>query len=140
MPCEEAIANVRSGDRNGYRIVLGVVSVPPAYLPQVVATPTEPWPYWRKAGLAIRAGAEPIDVIVPMAWRDRVGIHWGNRAPAVSWLRLARCPRAGVDHWNAYAGGFFLRSPTACVPLTFRAGGRSATVRFGLGRRCDAAG
>jgi hypothetical protein len=25
---------------------------------------------------------------------------------------------------------------SACVPLIFRVGGRSATVRFGLGRRC----
>jgi hypothetical protein len=36
----------------------------------------------------------------------------------------------------AYSGGFFLRSPGACLPLTFRVGQRSATVRFGLGRRC----
>ena len=47
----------------------------------------------------------------------------------------------GVYLWHfplmtAYAGGFFLRSPSVCVPLIFRVGARSATVRFGIGRRC----
>jgi hypothetical protein len=38
--------------------------------------------------------------------------------------------------WNGYPGGFFLRASSACVPLVVGVGQRSATVRFGIGRRC----
>jgi hypothetical protein len=66
----------------------------------------------------------------------RAAIIWGNGNydPASS-LRIAGCgsdPNVG----NAYAGGFYLRSRSACLPLTFRVGRRSATIRFGIGRRC----
>lgn len=134
VSCENTILTVGSGEAGGYRIVLGVVSVPQAYRPQVVATGGRPWPYWSKAGLVIRAGSPPVTVVVPKAWRTRVRIGWGDGGGSA--VRFASCPARGPKRWNAYAGGFHLRSPSACVPLIFRVGNRSATVRFGLARRC----
>ena len=134
--CDEVILRVGSGRAGGYRVVLGVVSVPPALLPQVVASGGRTWPYLRKAGLVIRGGSPPVSVTVPRAWRNRVAITWGNETGVVSAIRIAACP-AVRKPWNAYAGGFYLRSRSACVPLTFRVGKRAETVRFGLGRRCS---
>jgi hypothetical protein len=54
----------------------------------------------------------------------------------VSTLRVASCAPRETKVWNAYAGGFLLRYRSACVPLIFTVGGRSATVRFGLARVC----
>jgi hypothetical protein len=134
VPCAEIIDSTRF-PYAAYRTLLGSVSVPPAYLPQVVARGDLPWAYWRKAGLVVRAGSASVTVSVPRAWRSRAAITWGNRTGIVKSLRLAGCPGArSIGH--AYAGGFFLRSRSACVPLTFRVGRRSATVRFGIGRRC----
>jgi hypothetical protein len=141
VPCDEQIGTPRfpyaGGRLNPYRTVLDAVSVPPAHLAQVVATNEEPWRYWRKAGLVVRADGRPVTISVPEAWRSRAAIVWGNGdRPPASVLRIAGCPGAGsIGH--AYAGGFLLRSPSACLPLVFRVGSRTATVRFGLGRRCD---
>jgi hypothetical protein len=121
--------------RYRYRSVLGVVSVPPAYISQVVHLRDGAWPYWEKAGLVIRAGRGPVTVRVPLAWRKRAAIMWGGNTGIVSSLRISRCG-SNPTRGNAYAGGFYLRSRSACLPLIFRAGGHSATVRFGLGRRC----
>ena len=135
VPCDEIILHVKSGRAGGYRVVLDVVSVPPARLIQVVPSQSRPWAYWRKAGLVVRAGAPPVTVSVPAAWRSRAAITWGNSTGIVSALRIASCPgAAGV--WNAYAGGFYLRSRSACVPLRFSVAGRTRVVRFGLGRAC----
>jgi hypothetical protein len=136
VSCEPIILDVRFPYPNsGYRVVLGVVSVPPAHLSQVVSTGRRPWPYWRKAGLVIRGGSPPVDIHVPKAWRSRVTIGWGDGGG--SSLRIASCPPSGPKGGNAYAGGFHLRTRSACVPLIFRVGERSKTVRFGVGRRCD---
>jgi hypothetical protein len=129
------ILRVRSGRAGGYRVVLGVVSVPPAFLEQIVSSGNRQWPYWRKAGLVVRAGAPPVTVSVPRAWRTRAAITWGNSTGIVHVVRVASCP-AARSAWNAYAGGFYLRSRSACVPLRVTVAGRSAIVRFGLGRRC----
>jgi hypothetical protein len=136
VPCDEIILRVRSGQAGGYRVVLGVVSVPPAYLQQVVTSGGQTWPYWRKAGLVVRGGSPPVSVTVPRAWRNRAAVTWGNATGIVRGVRIASCPASTQKRWNAYAGGFYLRSRSACVPLRFRVGARSATVRFGLGRRC----
>ena len=135
VPCDEIILHVKSGHAGGYRVVLGVVSVPPARLIQVVPSQSRPWTYWRKAGLVVRAGAPPVTVSVPAAWRRRAAITWGNSTGIVSALRIASCPGA-AGTWNAYAGGFYLRSRSACVPLRFSVSARSSIVRFGLGRAC----
>ena len=141
VPCDDIIDQTRwpyVGARKGeerYRIVLGVVAAPPAYMSQVVPTRERPWPYWHKQGLVVRGGAPPVTLVVPRRWRRRVAIVWGNSGPPASFLRLADCdgPR---DTGNAYSGGFYLRAPSACVPLLVRVAKRTATVRFGLGRHC----
>jgi hypothetical protein len=142
LTCNDSIAVTRfpylgnSQPRYQSRLVLGAASVPPAHLEQVVATHQQPWSYWRKAGLVIRSGSERVTVSVPRRWQNRAAIVWGNGGDGVfSSVRITGCgfnPHSG----NAYAGGFYLRSPSACLPLIVRVGTRAATVRFGLGRRC----
>jgi hypothetical protein len=141
VPCSDIIDYTRfpylgsSRPEYRYRQVLGVVAVPPAFMRQVVATHKKPWAYWRKQGLLIRAGEEAVTVTVPENWRRRAAITWGNSGGAVSSLRFQACGGPGnVGH--AYAGGFLLRSQSACLPLIFRVGKRSTTVRFGIGQRC----
>ena len=139
VPCSEIIDRTNwpyLGSRAyRYRPVLGVVSVPPAYISQVVRLRDRPWPYWEKAGLVVRAGRGPVTVSVPPAWRKRAAITWGGNTGIVNSLRIVRC---GSDpgRGNAYAGGFYLRSRSACLPLVFRVGSHTTTVRFGLARRC----
>jgi hypothetical protein len=135
VACNQIILRPKSPFADGYRRVLGVVSAPPAYIPQVVRTPGERWPYWEKAGLVVRAGRAPVTVSVPRAWRTRAAITWGNGKPAVSSLRISPCP-SPPNTWNAYAGGFFMRSHGACIPLVFEVGQRRKLVRFGIDRRC----
>lgn len=140
VSCEAIILDSKFPHRaGGYRLVLGRISVPPAYLRQVVPTGRRPWAYFRKNGLVIRGGSPPIEVRVPRAWRTRVRIGWGDGGG--SSLRFASCPPVGGfnKRGNAYAGGFHLRTRSACVPLIFRVGQRTQTVRFGIGRRCPKA-
>jgi hypothetical protein len=137
--CDQIIGPVKSPRQARYRPVLGYLSVPPPYLAQVVRVRGfAPWVYWRKAGLVVRDGRVAVSVSVPEAWRKRAAITWGNTG-IVSSLRIAACLPSSVG-WHAYAGGFYLRSRAACVPLVFRMGKRRATVRFGIGRRCGAGG
>ena len=118
------------------RVVLGVAAVPPAFIPQTTRTEGR-WPYWSKAGLVIRANSPAVIIDVPPRWKSRAAITWGDGGPA-SALRTESCPTSGsLGDWNAYAGGFYLRSRAACVPLTFSVAGKSATVRFGVGKRCS---
>jgi hypothetical protein len=136
VTCESIIEPVGSYSWRPKRVVLGVAAVPPAYLPQTFASGTTRWPYWSKAGLVIRADSPPARLAVPPRWRNRVAITWGDAGPA-SLLRIDACPpSSSLGAWNAYSGGFLLRSRAACVPITFTVGGRSATVRFGVGKRC----
>jgi hypothetical protein len=74
-------------------------------------------------------------VSVPKAWRRLAAITWGNTG-IVSRLRIERCPALPPKVWNAYAGGFYLRSRSACVPLAIRVAERVRIVRFGLAKRC----
>lgn len=134
VTCGDAIATAGSGRQSGYRVVAGVVSVPPAYLTQVSKTGSQPWPFWRKAAMLVRADAPVLVVRLPTAWRNRAAITWGA-VGAVSILQFARCP-SPANRWNVYAGGFFLRSASACVPLVFEIGARTVSVLFGVGRRC----
>jgi hypothetical protein len=136
VTCTGIIGRDRSGHAGGNRVVLGTVSVPPAYLPQVGPSRNKAWPFFTKRGLDVRGGSPPVVVTVPKAWRRRVAITWGDSA-IVSRLRFVTCSAfIPPKVWNGYAGGFYLRSRSACVPLVFRVGRRAKTVRFGFGRRC----
>jgi hypothetical protein len=142
VPCGESIDMTKfpyvgsSRPQYRYRLVLGAASVPPGYLAQVVPTGEMPWAYWRKAGLIVRAGGPAVSISVPPAWRARAGIAWGYGNKGVfDTLRIASCP-GPPGRGLAFSGGFYLHSPSACVPLVFRVGRRSETVRFGIGRRC----
>jgi hypothetical protein len=111
------------------------VSVPPAFLEQVVPTGRTPWTHFSKRGMVVRSG-RAVTVTVPLAWRHRVGIVWGNSGRGIfGSIRFAACG-SDPSRGNAYAGGFYLRRPSECVPLVFRAGYRRQTVWFGVGRRC----
>jgi hypothetical protein len=137
VPCDNVIDSMRSAGDAGYRIVLGSVSVPPAFMSQLDASNDPSWPYWHKAGLLVRAGRGPVTVTVPSAWRRRAAITWGNGLGVASTLQITTCS-SPANHWNAYAGGIYTRSSAACVPLVFQIGARSQTVTFGIGRRCAA--
>lgn len=142
LTCAESIGATRfpylgnSQPQYQSRLVLGAASMPPAYLAQVVATHNQPWSYWRKAGLVIRSGSERVTLTVPKQWRSRAAIVWGNGTDGVfSSVRVTGCgsnPHSG----NAYAGGFYLSSSSACMPLVVQVGTRTATLRFGIGQRC----
>jgi hypothetical protein len=129
--CRDAIGREPNGVQR--RVILGVVSVPPRYVPQVVRFQNDGWAYWSKWGLSIQAGNRPVRISVPKAWRKRVAIEWGLGGP-VSEEAFEPCSPPPT-YWNAFAGGFSLSAP-ACVPLVIQVGGQSRTVRFGVGRRC----
>ncbi|MBA3735259.1 MAG: hypothetical protein H0W90_08685 [Actinobacteria bacterium] len=141
IPCAQSIATTKfpylgsSRPEGRYRQVLGVVAVPPAYMRQVVPTNQKPWAYWHKQGIVIRATGQLVTVSVPARWRNLAAITWGNGIGPVRSLRIQAC-RTSADVGHAFAGGFLLRSRAACIPLIFRVGKRTATVRFGVGQRC----
>lgn len=93
------------------------------------------WPYFRNAGLGVRAGTTADAVEVPEGWRERVAVSWGDSPPSAS-VRFLACPGRPGRAWNSYAGGFHLRSAGDCVPLHVRVGGQSTTLRVGVGRTC----
>lgn len=136
--CQLPVGNAPAPNGN---LLFGVISLRNAPWP---AAPVHQgrWRYWQKDGLYILDGHQTVTITVPKAWRSRVAITWGANAGIVSTLRLPGtlqtpgCP-AGPLMWNPYYGGFYLRSKSACVPLEFAVGGRSAAVRIGVGRRCS---
>ena len=127
--CDQIIQQVSAP---GGKVVLGVLAVPPAHVEAGALTGTLPWAYFSKWGIAIRAGSPPGLITVPRAWRHRAAIGWGNNASGGSSLRLLSCPRQ-IGAWNAYAGGFFLRSASGCVPLVVKVGRQTATLSFVIG-------
>jgi hypothetical protein len=143
VPCSESIDGTRfpyigsSRPEDRYRLVLGYVSVPPAYLSiRSSGRTAPPWSRFYKAGLVIRASGRSVIVEVPAAWRGRAAIAWGYGGKGVfDRLRFAGC-KALPTQGFAYSGGFYVRSSRLCLPLVFRVGRRAATVRFGLGRGC----
>jgi len=131
VPCGESVA-VTQFPYPGYRLVLGAASVPRAY---GRAYPSAAWPYFAKGGVVVKSGRS-VTLRVPRAWRKRVAISWGNNVHRVfHTIRIAACSRTPTRGY-AYAGGFYLRGPSACAPLVVAAGGRRQTIWFGIGRRC----
>lgn len=137
VSCDRIVLRARSGAEDGFRVLLGAVSVPGArhLADRSASKPSRPWRYYRNAGIAIRAGTTAVSVSVPDGWRDRVAVSWGD-SPASSSLRFAPCGRSPAGAWNSYSGGFHLRTRGDCVPLIVRVGGMSTTVRVGVGRAC----
>lgn len=135
--CDRIVLRGRSGAEDGFRVLLGAVSVPGArHLAHGSATTHDRrWRYYRNAGIAIRAGTSAVSVSVPEGWRDRVAISWGD-SPASSSLRFAQCDGSPGRAWNSYSGGFHLRTRADCVPLVVTVGGMSTTARIGVGRFC----
>jgi hypothetical protein len=136
VDCGQIIGGMYSAPRvkNGSKIVLDSVAVIPHIAQPPVAVTAAPWTHWLKSPLIMRSGKQQIEVSVPKAWRNRAAVTWGNSG-IVSALRVAPCPSL-TDGWHVYAGGFYLRSRSACVPLVIRMGMRTTTVRFGIGRSC----
>ena len=137
VACDQIVLRARSGVEDGYRTLLGAVSVPgPRHLAaDSAATADRRWRYYRNAGIAIRAGTSAVGVSVPEGWRHRVAVSWGD-SPASSSLSFAPCGRSGAGAWNSYSGGFHLQARGDCVPLLVTVGGMSTTVRIGVGRAC----
>lgn len=121
------------GRPSAYREPLPGVAVPAAFLPNVGSDPSAaPFTFWTKAGIVIRSD-NIVTVAVAPKLATRVRITWGGGTGAA--IRFARC-HTGAK-WNAFAGGFLARTPTACVPLIVSADGHRAIVTFGLGRHCS---
>lgn len=126
---------VASADQEGWKIVLGDVSVQPGDLgPTLAVSAHGPWRYWQKRGIMVLAGTAPVSVTVPVQWRRFAAITWGDSPIAYSVL-LRPC-RSPARAWDAWAGGFYLQTASACVPIVFGIGRRHETVRFGVGRPC----
>jgi len=141
VPCAEVIQTVAfpyvGSARYPSQLVLDTVSAPGKHLSQSSETGSPPWKWFSKWGMVVRGGAgPPVVVTVPRTWRARVAIVWGNGANRV--FHTLRFPRCGDDEGrgNAYAGGFFLRKASGCVPLRFTIGTRTTLVWFGIVRRC----
>ena len=117
-------------------MVLGTVSVPASHIAQVASYGHDGWAYVKKAPIYVEAGSPVVRIGVPKAWRKRVAIAWGLYGP-VSAQRIEGCAPPAT-YWSGYAGGFFLKQRSACVPLAIQVGQRRTTVRFGIGRRCTA--
>lgn len=137
--CERAALRGGNEVEDGLRILLGAVALPGprGFAAATSRTHERAWPYFRNAELAVRAATSGVVVEVPEGWRDRVAISWGGRPPSAT-VRFAACAGRPGRGWNAYAGGIHLRSAAGCVPLHVRVGGRSTTVRLGVGRACGA--
>lgn len=133
VACDQAIMAQQTGAEGG-PVLFGVVGVPPVQLARAVPSGLRSWRFYRKFGLNVRAGGPAVLVSVARTARDAAAIAWGN-GPPVSSVRMLSCQLQGVP-WSSYAGGFYLHSPTGCVPLVFQAGRQVATVVFAIGRRC----
>ena len=137
VSCDRIVLHDRTGAGDGFRVLLGAVSVPGSrqLAQSSAATPDRRWRYFRSAGIAIRAGTAVVSVSIPEGWRNRVAISWGG-SPASSTLRFAPCGSSPAGAWNSYSGGFHLSARGDCVPLLVTVGGMNTTVRVGLGRAC----
>ncbi len=137
VSCDRIVLRGNSGLADGFRLLLGRVSMPgSAHLGRDAdAVRSRSWRYYRNAGLAIRAGTSGVVVSVPDGWRERVALSWGGSRPSSS-IRFPSCPRSAAGIWNSFSGGFHLRGRADCVPLLVTVGGMSTTVRVGIGRAC----
>lgn len=144
VPCNEIIDGTRFPYVGGferrlrYRLVLGAVSAPPAYL-QAKPSPTgtRPWTYFSKKGLIVRAAREqPVFISVPRRWRTRAGIAWGYGGHGVFTrfeLSAAQGPRIRATHTPAASTCGHPRRAFRCV-----SGSASGARSCGLASVADA--
>jgi len=119
----------------GFRTVLKRVMVMPTSPQPAASAGQGKWAYFSKTAVLIRAGTGPVSVSVPPSWRGRAAITWGS-AGQVESLTLTACAQPG-DVWDVFAGGLYLRTNKACVPVQFRLGGHTDTVIYSVGRDCQ---
>jgi hypothetical protein len=123
-----------------WHVVLGGVALPPQRWFRSgppYANAYRPLPYYAKAGLEVHAQRPAFDVLVPAAWRDRLGLGWGeNHQPTfASVIHVPRCAAVLGNGWVWWAGGYFLRKP-ACVPVIVRSHTQSIKIWLAIGRSC----
>jgi hypothetical protein len=134
--CDQIIGSQKLPVHHGYHVIPGQVDVPVFMSQKAVVAADAGWPYWSKAGLVVHARSGVVTITVPAAWRRKAAFSWGNGyPPPQSRLQIASCPPRPYN-WNGYAGGFYIRARTACVPLTFHVGRERRTVTIAIGRRC----
>lgn len=136
VPCREEIDTTRF-PYPPYKLVLGAVSVPRHVL-QVNGTGSvlpHQWRYFAKQGLVTESG-KSVTIAVPNAWRTRLAISWGNNVHRVFHTIRIRACKGPANQGHAFAGGFYLRDPSACAPLVFVVGNRRQKVWFRLGQSC----
>jgi hypothetical protein len=146
VPCAAAISQASrpSSDRNVTRLVLGRVWLPKTSLVLDLSPPRPGEDRFGKYGIEVSAGP-PVVLAVPRAWRRTYSLVFApdgrpvrRVAGGASAVTVHSC--AGLlGRWNAYAGGYELRSGT-CIPLVVRVGSRSQRVRLSVGRRCATTG
>ena len=137
VPCSytaDGVIGVQTTPPAGFRAVLKNIRVMTTSLEQAAPMPPGKWPYFSKTAMLIWAGTGPVSVSVPASWRGRAAISWGSFGQ-VETLTLGACASPG-GVWDAFAGGLYLRTTKACVPVQFRLGGRTVTVTYGVGREC----
>jgi hypothetical protein len=134
VSCGNVIATARKPNSEE-RIVLGSFGAPPQRIQRAANGQGNGWQYFAKTGVEVKAGSLPVTVSIAPAIRHQAAISWGNALPIVQTVRFTSC-RATATRWDAYAGGLFLRSRTACIPLVVKVGSRSKTVRVGIGKSC----
>jgi hypothetical protein len=137
VPCTDVIGQQASGTADGNRVVLGLVSVPPARIQRGASSGIAAWKYFSKWGMATRS-TTAVTVSVPRGWRNRVAVTWGASTAIAASIHFAPCRRLATSRrpWSTYPGGFFMDTPTTCVPLTITVGHHSRTLRFGIGKNC----
>ena len=118
----------------GFQTVLKKVMVMPTSPQPATSAGPGRWAYFSKTDVLIRAGTGPVSVSVPPSWRGRAAITWGSVGQVES-LTLTACARPG-DGWDVFAGGLYVRTNKACVPVRFRLGGHTDTVIYDIGRDC----
>ncbi|HZM75604.1 MAG TPA: hypothetical protein VFC19_07745 [Candidatus Limnocylindrales bacterium] len=112
--------------------VLDAVALPTRPVLQANTTDRPDW-LFAKFGLLVRANREVTLEVDPAA------VEWGR----IGWsdvdeATLFTMPACAVTDsaWRAYAGGYYVRSGPRCLPLTVRAGDRTAQVRISVGVMC----
>jgi hypothetical protein len=133
--CGNIIGTAVSGLDSHRRVLLESVAVPVRVQRAAPVSGYKRWSYWMKAPILIRAGSGPVKVYLAASWTGKARVSWGNGLPRATTVRFAKCGRSSQG-WNAYAGGFYISTASACVPLRIREGSHTTAVTVAIGRHC----